>query len=87
MSDLTYNDFKRPEYDDVVQQAAIQMEKLQALYTAGRLTDAQYQELGRNILTLQSSNLSLLEMQRREHIMEAMKLIAKIAGIIVPLFL
>lgn len=82
MSNLTYADFKKPEYPDVVQQAAFQMERLQALYDAGRLTDAQYQELGRNILTLQESNLSLLDMERRQHIMEALSTMATIAGII-----
>lgn len=83
MSNLTYDDFKKPTYPDVVQQAAIQMEKLQALYDAKRLTDEQYQELGRNILTLQESNLSLLDMERRQHIMEALSTMASIAGIIV----
>ena len=82
MSNLTYDDFKKPTYPDVVQQAAIQMEKLQALYDAGRLTDEQYQELGRNILTLQESNLRLLDMERRQHIMEALSTMASIAGII-----
>lgn len=82
MSNLTYDDFKKPTYPDVVQQAAIQMEKLQALYDAKRLTDEQYQELGRNILTLQESNLNLLDMERRQHIMEALSTMASIAGII-----
>jgi len=82
MSNLTYDDFKKPTYPDVVQQAAFQMERLQALYDAKRLTDEQYQELGRNILTLQESNLSLLDMERRQLIMEALSTMASIAGII-----
>ncbi len=82
MSDLTYTTFKHPDQPDVVQQAAIQLEKLQALHDAGRLTDEQYQELGRNILTLKEANIGLLDMSRRQHIMEALSTMASIAGII-----
>lgn len=68
-----------------VRDAANRMADLKALYDAGRLTDAQYQELGRNILTLSDANKKLLSVQDRQAIWYALSQIAAIAGIIISI--
>lgn len=79
---MNIKDFLAPGYDEVVQKAAALLQQVVEQHEAGRLTDAQFQELGHDILVMSHANEGLMEMEQRQRIYSALNKLASVAGII-----